>query len=230
MENKGKIIISVHTPKAAGTSLVRLFQQAFGEQSVLCDYTDLPADPGAAMYLDPDGWNDRRPEYLPESIRVVHGHFVPDKYDLIPNAYRLTFLRHPVDNIVSIFFYWQKYCPSPTTALYDYFRSRQLTVIELARLPLLRYLYTRTYFGSFDMNRFDFVGCHEHREEDLRLLSDYLGLSLDASVRLNTTDETEPNAARTELMQDRRMMLKLRDILHDDMLFYERYALRSRCS
>jgi len=218
-------IISVHTPKVAGTSLLHAFKMAYGESAVLEDYADRPADPCAEYYLDPVGWLERRPTKIDESIKVVHGHFFPGKYDLIDLAFRTTFLRHPVDNVISIYFYWKKYIQSPATGLYKYFLDQKLDIFELARLPLLRYLFSKTYFGGFDMERFDFVGCHERREESYAQLSVLLGVQLDSSLCFNPTDSVVKSQERLQLENDSLSVGKLKDILSEDIGFYEKYTI-----
>lgn len=218
------VVLSVHTPKVAGTSLLAAFKLAYGEQAVLEDYADRPADPCSSFYLDPDGWRERRPTVLESGIQVIHGHFFPQKYDLIAPAFRTTFLRHPVSNLISIFFYWKKYVQYPSTGLYNYFVEQNLNVFELARLPLLRYLFSKTYFGGYDMGRFDFVGCHERREDSFRRLSRMLGVELDTLVWCNETDSGGKSRERLELENDRSNIAKLEDILSDDIRFYEKYV------
>lgn len=214
-------ILSVHTPKVGGTSLLMAFKEAYGDSAVFEDYSDRPADPCAEYYLDPDGWGERRPTKIPDGVEVVHGHFFPHKYDLIDAAFRMTFLRHPVDNMISIFFYWKKYVQHPTTGLSQYFLEKNLDIYGLARLPLLRHLFSKTYFGGFDMKRFDFIGCHEKREESFASLSSLLGVSLNSRLKLNQTNPEGKMPERLEFENDTAGVNKLKVLLADDIRFYE---------
>src|SRR5258706_13066569 len=98
-------IVSVHFPKAAGSSLKAAWVQAFGEERVLDLYTDNPADERSGVHLDPD-YRVRDQAGLRPTIDVVHGHFRPHRYGHLNDATFVTFLRHPVDNLLSIWGFW----------------------------------------------------------------------------------------------------------------------------
>jgi len=217
-----RVIVSIHTPKAAGTTLLGLFRQGFGEAAVLMDYEDDPANPGSSSHLDPQGWLERRPRSLPDGIQVAHGHFHASKYDLLPEAFRFTFLRHPLDNFLSIYSYWRRIPPQPSL-LHQYFLQQGLDVLGLARMPLLQRLYSQTYFGGWDMGRMDFIGRHETRHDGLQKLGQMLGFALDPSLHLNLTD-ADATSERDTLKADRHLMARLADLLAEDIRFYEKHA------
>jgi hypothetical protein len=210
-------IISVHTPKAGGTSIRTALSNAFGSAFAV-DYLEDPADPTSPRQLDPEEYFSRN-KGLPTGIRCLHGHFHPGQFRL-DHTYLFTLLRHPVDNIVSIYFFW-KALPPQGQPLHDYFLARSLDILAMARLPLLRHLYSRTYFGGFDMRRFDLVGRHEDRATALKKLSQVAGVPIDSSVSVNVTTATPE---RNELLSDRRRMQELHDILEEDIRFYEKYC------
>lgn len=216
-------IISIHTPKAGGTTMLNLWKQVFGEDGVLLDYGDPPANPSANFIIDPIGWADQRPTVLPGQVRVVHGHFRPGKYDLIKDAYRLTMLRHPVDNLISIYCYWKKIPPQPN-AVHQYFLSNNLDIVGLARLPIMQNLYSDTYFGGWDMRRLDFIGRHEARTDDLLRLSTMLGVSIDTELHLNATEPEGVNQKKETILSDSKTMHRLSDLLIEDIRFYEKYT------
>lgn len=129
-------------------------------------------------------------------------------------------LRYPVDNMISIYWFW-KALSRGSSPLHNYFLDNDLSIIEIVRLPILRWLFSQTYFGGFDMGRFDIVGKFEDREAVLNRLSTSLGVPLDVTVRENVTPECDERNAMTNDQQLRR---RLEDILVDDIKFYERYA------
>ena len=47
-------IISVHTPKAAGTTFLQQLRIVFGEENLLLDYSDDPADNSSRWNIDPE--------------------------------------------------------------------------------------------------------------------------------------------------------------------------------
>jgi hypothetical protein len=219
----GLKIISIHAPKAGGTSTLALWKQAFGEERVLMDYDDPPGNPSATFLIDPTGWAESRPTIIPESIQVVHGHFRPGKYDLVKDAFRMTILRHPVDNLISIYCYWKKIPPQPN-AVHQYFLANNLDVLGLARLPIIRNLYRDTYFGGWDMGKLDFIGRHETRIDDLQRLAGMLGISIDANLHLNATKPEGVNPEKEATLADSKLMDHLAALLAEDIHFYEKYT------
>lgn len=217
-------IISIHVPKAGGTSTLTTLKQAYGDDHVLEDYGSDPGNPISPCNLDPEGWLAYRPINIPENIIVVHGHFKAQKYDLVKDAFRFTMLRHPLDNVISIYCYWRAIPPQPS-ALHQYFCMQNMTVIEFAKLPLIRNLYGETYFGGWDMKRLDFIGRHETRSHDLQRLGRLLGIDIDTSVHLNVTPSDEIEVSREKILGDRKVCAQLMNILAEDIRFYEMYAI-----
>lgn len=156
---------------------------------------------------------------LPQEVSCLHGHFHPGQFAL-DDSLLFTLLRHPVHNIISIFFFWQA-LPSQGQALHDYFLRKRFNIIEMAQLPALRYLYSKTYFGGFDMGRFDLIGRHEDRHTAFFRLSRLIGVNLDTSIHENVTVSNE---GRHALLNDDFTMQKLRNILAEDIRFYDKFA------
>ena len=198
-------VVSVHFPKAAGSSLKFQFQKLLGDQ-VLLDYS---SDPLVDL-------NRQRAEFPPEKT-LVHGHFHPARY-ASAQAYRLTFLRHPVDNLISIYFYW-KSLAEPGHALHAQFLHERPSVLEFTSYPGIGTLMSETYFGHFDMRQFDFIGFYETRSADLQRLADDLGVPLQPEVYMNETSEM---AERRELEADISLRRRLTDLLAADVAFYDR--------
>jgi hypothetical protein len=211
-------LISVHVAKAGGSSLLLALQNLYGA-ACRADYAENPADPRSPRWLDPIGYTARR-ETLSGDIHCVHGHFHPGKYDAPKDTVLATILRHPIDNIISIFAYW-KTLPPGNDPLHDYFLANRLTLLQTARLPLLRRLFCETYFGGFDMARFDVIGRHETRADALARISTLIGGRIDESVQENVTP---PDPERQALESDPALRHQLEDILADDLKFYERHA------
>ena len=210
-------LISVHTPKAGGTSLSTALSKALGD-AFQTDYQDDPADPTSERNIA-SGRYFSRMRRLPDGVSCIHGHFHPGQFH--PGEGLLfTVLRHPVDNIISIYFFW-KSLQSQGQPLHDYFLKNRLNIVEMAQLPLLRYLYSQTYFGGFDMGRFDLIGRHEDRASAFERLSRLTGIDLDVSLHENVT---LPDQGRQVLLEDHSTIQKLHNILADDIRFYERFS------
>lgn len=208
-------LISVHAPKAGGTSIGRSLQKAFGS-GYRGENSDDPASPLSERNLHPARYFSRN-RILPLEVNCIHGHFHPGQFNVEEKTFLFTMLRHPVSNIISIYTFW-KTLESQGQPLHDYFLREQLDIIETARLPLLRWLYSQTYFGGFDMGRFDMIGRHEDRGTDLLRLGTLLGLTIDGNEYSNSTPLSHE---RDELLADHALLRRLHIILADDIRFYE---------
>lgn len=211
-------LVFIHVPKSGGTSTRRLLTHAFGK-TLLSDYSDDPALPESPVNVDPVGYFGAcRP--VPPQIQCVYGHFHGRKYDS-QDALMAAFLRHPVDTIISIYFYWKSQVPTGT--LHRYFAAHQLSVTELARLPLLQRLLSQTYFGGFDIGRLALIGRHDARMESLTALGKLIAAPLPEDVHENRTVASEERGA---MEQDMGLRAQLTDILREDVALYERWGGR----
>jgi hypothetical protein len=169
-------VISVHFPKAAGSSLWAQFARLLGDKAAL----DITHDPFTLA-------GSESAEF-PVEKALVHGHFRAGRYEST-DAYWMTFLRHPVDNLISIYFYW-KSLKEPGHSLHARFLVEAPSILEFALYPGINRLMSETYFGGFDMARFAFIGFYETRDIGLARLGNELGLPLVADVHENRTKET----------------------------------------
>jgi hypothetical protein len=170
-------------------------------------------------HLPPLDWS-HEPPCLATGTRAVCGHFHADRYAAHHDAFRFTFLREPVDNLISIFHFWRTFPPSGYPA-HERFLSEQPTIFEFAEYPELQRLSSSCYFGGVDMTRFDFIGFFERRVDDLSKLSGKLGFDVSTDVYVNKTSH-EFDRERAELKADSNALAKIRDRLADDVAFYER--------
>jgi hypothetical protein len=201
-------LVSVHFPKAAGTSLAAELRSKFGDGLHL----DRDHDPG-----NPDHDLTSAPS-LSAATCAVHGHFRGDRYSFCRRATHITFLRHPVTNLISIYYFWKTH-PHHGNALHDRFIAEDPSIFEFARRSPLRFLMSELYFGGVDMNMFDFIGFYERRRDDLKLLSAMLGI-LFYNVHENRTNSIHLDERR-ELEADNKRLEELRHILAKDVSFYE---------
>lgn len=212
-------LISVHTPKAGGTSIRLSLEKAFGA-GFCSEYSDDPANPASERNINPARFFSRCREF-PENVQCLHGHFHPGQFNLRQDVFLFTMLRHPVDNIISIYTFW-KNLESQGQPLHDYFLREKLDIIEMACLPILRWLYSRTYFGGFDMGRFNLIGQHENRKEALERLSAAMGVYVDE----DNHDNRSPRSQEREILTSNPMIIqRLHAILSDDIRFYENYCV-----
>lgn len=213
-------IVSVHTPKVAGSSFLHQLRTVFDEAHLLLDYGDDPADIRSRRNIDPESYSlDPVSSIAP--YRIVHGHFHPGKYDGLDNAFRLTFLRHPVDNVMSIFRFWSAHPPGMwDSPVFRYFKENALSIQRLAMLPAIRFLYSRVYFGGFDMSRFNFIGDYHCYRSELLRLGNLLGVEFDLDLRINVTSEIFGEGLEGAPVD----VCILSSILAEDIKFYEQHA------
>jgi len=214
-------IISVHTPKAAGTSFLKILKNVYGEEGVLEDYSEDPANPISKINLDPN-YYERNPICNLGDFQAVHGHFKPDKYINVADTVFITFLREPVENVISIYLFWKgmKNC---SHALHDYFSNENLSIIELAELPAIKYLYSKSYFGSFNLNDFAFIGDYAIYNQELGRLGRIFGKKLINNIYTNKTVNVFPDYEAERYNIHKRFSENLQIILREDIELYDYY-------
>ena len=215
-------VLSIHFPKAGGSSVSQALTTAYGDKAIRLDYSDDPANPCSHYVMDPDGCRARAEKtgFAPE-IKVVHGHYHVSKYDFVTGAKRITFLRHPVDTVISIYYFWKTCEGSSAHALFKYAREHNLGLMEIARLPAIRYLLSRTYFGGVDMDTFCFIGFMDSYSGDVRRLSTLLSVPI-VEQKENTNQFQGYRDEVARIKSDTRLMSDLQDCLIEDIRFYEK--------
>ena len=210
----------MHFPKAGGTSIRGTLAHAFSPADLLLDYDDDPADPDCLKWTAPGSYESNKPTTL--RARCVHGHFRPDKYDRIDGS-RVVMLRHPVDTMLSIYFFWLQLADTDYTGhrLFETFRSERPSILQLAAFPTLRRLMSHTYFGGYDMANFSAIGDHANREPYFAWIEEAMDVHVQRDIVDNVTVQTEQrDAAHSDLALRAQMSI----LLADDVSFYERWA------
>lgn len=224
-------MLSVHVPKCAGTSFFKALETAYGAKAIHTDYADQPLNPAAPMNLDPDGVFERwqRHDWRElKGARVVHGHYHIHKYRNVPARLRITFLRDPLDRLVSHYFFWKR-MPAHNHALHSYMLEHKLSLDAFARLPFMRRFYTGVFFRGVDLAEFDFVGFHEQARADVERLGALAGLKLSLPVS-NTNPDASYGQEVAELKADAARMARIRDLLCEDTAFYEKAQEKYRAA
>lgn len=214
-------VISVHVPKAAGSSLQRAFRDLYGD-ALLTDYQDRIADPTSLYNLDPDRFWQQSAAYVDVARRhqVIHGHFHLAKYDGLENAARVTMLRDPLYRALSNYHFWKMSEPL-YHPLARYVIEDGLDFKAFCRLPIMRYMYSRIYFAGIDLKRFDLVGIHEDMNGYYGRLETLLGRTLPRHH-----ERKAPEGAYAEDRHELENNARLRRSLTD--LFFEDYAIFDR--
>ncbi len=218
-------LISLHVPKCAGTSLREALVGAYGEDQIYFDNDDRLLDPKSPVNVDRQRFlrefNSNR-EAILSGKRAVHGHFCMLKYQGVKGP-RVTILRDPVDRLISHYLFW-KHLPPHGHSLHDRFLAEQPSLTEFARVPELRHFYGQVLFRNIDMKIFDLVGCVERMSETIARLEKLTGHKLRFERRNDNTCE-HCRQQKAEISATPSIVTELRDILSDELAFYDRYVM-----
>jgi hypothetical protein len=128
-------------------------------------------------------------------------------------------LREPVENLISIYYYWLQIFQTDTVehAIFEFVKANRLSLLEVPELPALRRLMSSSYFGGYDMRRFDVIGVFERQEAFRKAVTSLVDLEIPAEGKVNVTT---PSEERGNVLCDTKLMAKLRHLLADDIRFF----------
>ena len=175
MSSAEPLLVSLHMPKTAGTSFVDALRQAYGE-GLRTEYQDMPMQTrrgvreARALSTIPRrllmAWDPR--------VRAIHGHVLPVVYQLASlrrQTRYVTWLRDPVQRVVSHYHYWLRDYDGadPRQRLRNRVLRESWSLERFCLGPEMRNVY-HCYLWCFDPNAFSFIGLTERYTDDLRLL------------------------------------------------------------
>jgi hypothetical protein len=156
------MIISIHVPKCAGTSFRNVLQKIFGRR--------LWSNYGTVFTRE-----QARPDLVPVNTVCIHGHFFADAFsDLYPQARLITWIRHPVERVLSNYHFFRRH-PEVNDGCCQALHQRKLSVREFADLDWMRNETTR-YLAGRPLSDFDFVGVTERFSDSLGVFESEFGL------------------------------------------------------
>ncbi|HEX8231809.1 MAG TPA: hypothetical protein VF559_00485 [Caulobacteraceae bacterium] len=211
----GRLVVSLHIPKTGGTSFAAVLERAFPGQ-VAYFYKahnrrthSLLRERGRA--LDPQVID----ELEAAGVCVLHGHGAFSTYaPAVPEPGRYwTWLREPIDRVVSSYHYHRRRQEQPETAGRGPAKAEGVTLSEFARERANRNQQSRILAGAA-LESLGFVGVTERFDESLARL----GLPSAALPKAKNVNRKRPEATPEE----RRLIAELNA---EDMALYER-ALR----
>jgi hypothetical protein len=199
--------------------------RTYGEEQIHFDNSDRLLDPKSPVNICRENFireSRAKRDNLLAGKRVAHGHFCMQKYDGIA-APRITILREPVDRLISHYLFWQHLAPQGHT-LHDRFLAENPSLIDFARMPAMRYFYRQVLFRELDMAIFDLIGAFENMGALVINFERLTGRKL----RIERDNENNCEHCRQKKLEFAAMpnlQAELRDILKDEITFYERYAM-----
>ena len=194
-KNWGKVrnnieLVSVHIPKTAGTSFRNMLKAVYGDEQVARLDIDLIYE---QVKLETVDFKKNR---LPRNIKVIHGHFSPglllQKFRLSDDVPFITWLRHPVDRVISNFYYLEK-------RLLEELENQEegLQLVGVLQRDLLEYAAAEIncnrihkFLAGKPLDTYAFVGIQEYFEEDVAFLANQMGWDVPPLLHQNKTGKS----------------------------------------
>lgn len=167
------MLISVHLPKTAGSSFKASLEKHFAEK-FLPDYADLPINTPPIerqRHVLESGLTMIEHDF--REVECIHGHFMPAKY-LLLNTIRplifVTWMRHPVERIVSHYYFWQRRYWPEAPSLHKRIVEEKWSLEKFCLSEEMQNFYNQFLWG-FPLHNFDFIGITEHYDDDFKYFS-----------------------------------------------------------
>jgi hypothetical protein len=168
-------ILSLHIPKTAGSSLTSVYLKAFGSR--LCEHNYAPEQTYAMTGAE-----------LRQRYDIVHGHLDLRKLRGVIDADTrlVTFLRDPVQRVVSSYHYHRRLSDDNETA--RMIREQAMTLEDFAAWPPEMDLQARM-IAPVGPERVDFYGFSETYAASIAALARFLGIALEPDTPQNLNPE-----------------------------------------
>ena len=169
------MLISLHTPKAGGSSFKKLLEENYKHQ-LLSDYNDKPINKTVdERQLEVLTFRKKLrlyKKYIYEykNYQCIHGHFLPYKYDYYlkrDNCYFITWLREPLDRLASHYYYWYRsYNKNKSSYLHRKVVEEKWSFKKFAFSEKMKNFYSQ-FLWNFPIENFDFIGVFEFYQSDM---------------------------------------------------------------
>lgn len=169
------MLISLHTPKAGGSSFKNLLEENFKDQ-LLTDYKDVPLNKSVeerkleVLKFRKKLRHFKKYIYKYKDYQCIHGHFLPFKYDYYlnkKNSLFITWLRDPLERLVSHYHYWYRsYDKKKSSFLHKKVVEKKWSFKKFAFSDEMKNFYSQ-FLWKFPIENFDFIGVFEYYTEDM---------------------------------------------------------------
>jgi hypothetical protein len=175
------LLVSVHVPKTAGGSFLRVLDDAFAGRV----FHDRIADPLHPFRVRAVRYPMARAAegLVPRDAPCVHGHFFATKYQAaFPRARTAIWFREPAARIVSTFHYLRRApLDFPENTFQRRIQAGELDLEGFIRARLHRDVQWR-YLDRRSLSSIDFVGIQEQFDRSLDLFGKVTGIDVPSSV------------------------------------------------
>ena len=209
-------LVFIHIPKTAGLSFLHSLNEVYGEENVKQIWDLIPYHDSILHETDSVFYRDyaharnvildslqSAPDY-----KVLFGHMPAFVIDgLYPDAKWVTWLRQPVDQVLSRVFHFRKMRIN---------KAHWLSPWSLAKMPLFQNC--QFFYTGGSLERFSFVGVLERYEECFRMLCNLMEWGEVKPQHLHVTGFEEDKRANLALTPEFFMDVK-RNNLWDFMLY-----------
>lgn len=208
-------LISIHIPKTAGTSFRNTLKGVYGEQGVVRLDIGLVRQ---EVRVDEQLYDDN---HLPLKTRVVHGHFsyplLQKNFDLPRSIPVITWLRDPVERVISNYFYLAKRLAEELDE-----ESKGLNILKKMQRSLLEYAAYEPsqnrmskFLEGLELEELLFVGIQEDYDRSLERLAGLLGWKDYPVFHHNETGKIDTRVSPEE-------RARIRELNSRDVALYER--------
>lgn len=190
-------LISVHIPKTAGSSFRRFLESLYGP-TLRCLYTEEETAPRHIPHLQ-----------VARKVRCLHGHFQATAFDeKYPRARKITWLRDPMERIVSSYYQYHRWPPEPDGSP---FLKRLLqegwSILDFARSDEM-VQQVRWYLNGIPLEKFFFIGITEHYDASLKMLCHLLNVDQPENLKSTNINPERGVASRYALPETTRQELE----------------------
>lgn len=226
------MIVSVHMPKAGGSTFKNVLQKKYGG-SMQLDY-DNPMSKSfeertnEAIKFDEKLNSLKRISYRIRGIKCIHGHFLPYKYKkMLPNkdVIFVTWLRDPVERLISHYYFWKRIYSKDSSPFHRKIVEESWSVEQFCLCDEMKNFYSN-FFWEFPIDNFDFIGLVEFFNEDIQYFSNEY-LSNTSKVEIKTANRNNESQGLYSDKINKEVLADIKSFHYEDYQIYN-YCLEMR--
>nr|CAA6829795.1 MAG: Sulfotransferase family protein [uncultured Thiotrichaceae bacterium] len=188
------MLISVHIPKTGGVTFRSLLEHNF-KSGLLYDYQDRPMSSPTFLRNMKACRQAITPNASLSDYECVHGHFMPFKYKFLKEKRFSIWFRHPVDRIISRYYYMQRHSNFSSNQFDLYIRDKNISLEDFCEIRHFHNLYNK-YLWGVSLECFDFIGITEKYEQSLKRFCN--AFEIDADFRNMPSENINTDVAKED--------------------------------